>query len=332
MRRLPIGIQANGIRHRADDPPPDPTTAFSMVRDCGLFDYVEKTPSDEEFSAFAAASDKTGVPIRCGGWYYSLGRDEPLLERHLRQAQRLGTKLHNVQVLTNDATGRPATDQVVADFFRQAAEWGDQVGVEVAFEVHVNMWSEDFRRVSQVARLVENAGSPFRLTLDHSHVIFKIDNPDEQDRSGIRSDVESGRLELDPFKPENVIGYWIASNWVAHAHARPVIPNNPRNWGYKDADGNPGRGIQYPFTQPAPGDFDGEWHGDRLEPWKEVTRQLFRWHAENGDSPLGQVTTEYIPAPDYGAGCRYSLFDQSQACAAWLRQEWEAAAAGDSGD
>lgn len=332
MKHLPIGIQANGIRHRADDPPPNPMTAFSMVRDCGLFDYVEKTPSDEEFSIFAAASERTGVPIRCGGWYYTLKRDEFLLKRHLRRAHALGTRIHNVQILTNDATGKPITDQEVADFYQHAAEWGDRIGVDIALEVHVNMWSEDFRRVPRVARLVEDAGLPFRLTLDHSHVIFKMDHPDEQERSGIREDVESGRLELDPFKANNVTGLWVASNWVAHAHARPVIPNNPRNWGYTDEAGNPGRGIQYPFTQPASGEFDGEWLGDRLEPWKEVVRQLLRWHAETVDSPLGQVTTEYIPAPDYGAGCRYSLFGQSQACAAWLRQQWDAAvvAAGNS--
>jgi hypothetical protein len=332
MRSLPIGIQANGIRDRADDPSPDPMTALTMVRDCGLFDYVEKTPSDEEFAAFATASEKTGVPIRCGGWYYTLKRDEPLLQKHLHQAETLGTKLQNVQVLTHDATGRPISDQEVADFYQRAAEWGDRAGVKIAFEVHVNMWSEDFRRVSRVARLVEDAGLAFRLTLDHSHVIFKIDHPDEQERGGIREDVESGRLELDPFKPESVTQHWIASNWVAHAHARPVIPNNPRNWGYADQDGNPGRGIQYPIKEPGPGEFDEDWRGDRLEPWKEVVRQLFRWHTQNADSPLGQVTTEYIPSPDYGAGCRYSLFDQSQACASWLRQQWEAAVAGQSGD
>src|SRR5690606_19221491 len=94
-----------------------------------------------------------------------------------------------------------------------------------------------------------------------------------------------------------------------------------------DDDGRPGRGVQYPFVRPPPDQFDGPWHGDRLEPWKEVVRQLFRWHWRHPDSPLGQISTEFIPNPDYGGGCRYSLFEQSVACALWLRECWAAAAA-----
>ena len=61
------------------------------------------------------------------------------------------------------------------------------------------MWSEDFRRVTKVGDAVEARGVPFRMTLDHSHVIFKIDNPGEQEVLGMRSAVESGEIVLDPF-------------------------------------------------------------------------------------------------------------------------------------
>ena len=46
--------------------------------------------------------------------------------------------------------------------------------------------SEDFLRVSKVGKLVEEKGIEFNLTLDHSHVIFKIDNPKEQKIFNIR--------------------------------------------------------------------------------------------------------------------------------------------------
>ena len=40
---------------------------------------------------------------------------------------------------------------------------------------------EHFGRVEKVARLVEARGARFNMTLDHSHVIFKIDNPEQQE-------------------------------------------------------------------------------------------------------------------------------------------------------
>ena len=108
-----------------------------------------------------------------------------------------------------------------------------------------------------------------------------------------------------------------------HAHARAAIPNNPKNTAAKHPDGSFGRGVQYPFFEPEPGQYVADWNESRLEPWKEVVRQLFRYHADHDDSPLGQISTEFIPGPDYGAGHGYSIFDQSQACARWLRETWQ---------
>ena len=39
-----------------------------------------------------------------------------------------------------------------------AHELGEKLGVEPCFEVHINMWSEDFRRIVPVARMVEAKG------------------------------------------------------------------------------------------------------------------------------------------------------------------------------
>ena len=218
------------------------------------------------------------------------------------------------------------TDDEVTAIYLQAAEWGEACGCVPTFEVHINMWSEDFRRVSRVADAVEARGVPFRMTLDHSHVIFKIDNPDEQEVFDIKSAVASGELVLDPFAQKSVCKEWIDRGFVHHAHARAAVPNNPKNTRAEHPDGKPGRGVQYPFIEPNEGEYVAPWEEARLEPWKEVVRQLFAYHASNAESPLGQISTEFIPGPDYGAGHGYSIFENSVACAKWLRQTWNEAA------
>lgn len=324
-KTLLFGIQTNGIRHTEADGMPDIDTRFAMVKEAGVFDYVDKTPDPHEIEAFAAASAKYDIPVRGSGWFYTIGRDEDLLAANLRTANRLGSTVHNIQVLARRNDGQLASNRDVVDFYERALELGNALGVMPCLEVHVNMWSEDFRRVTPVGRMAEERGLPFRMTLDHSHVIFKMDNPREQEVFNIAPDVASGALVLDPFQEGNVCSEWIGHNWVGHCHARAAIPNNPLNTEARDENGNPGRGIQYPFVQPGPGEYHAPWSEDALKPWKEVMRCLFRHHALDDDSPLGQVSTEFIPNLDYGQGCRYSLFEQSIACVEWMRKEWQQA-------
>ncbi|MCC6197880.1 MAG: hypothetical protein IT518_25795 [Burkholderiales bacterium] len=321
--QLPIGVVGSGVAHRWDDAN-DIETRFRMVREAGVFDYYDRSPLPGEVDAYLRGSAATGIPIRAGGFYYALGRDEPLFEWHLRVAAICGAKVHNVQVMANDANGRPVTDDEVVAFYLRAAEAGERHGVTPCFEVHVNMWSEHFGRVAKVGREVERRGVEFNITLDHSHVIFKIDNPREQEVQGMRADVEAGSLILDPYRPGNVVDEWIVANWVRHAHARATIPANPVNVWARHPDGSYGRGIQYPFVRPAPGEWHGDWDEAKLEPWKEVVRKLMRHHATCAESRLGQISTEFIPPPDYGGGAKYSIFAQNIACARWLRATWEA--------
>ncbi|MEM7405703.1 MAG: hypothetical protein AAF458_10450 [Pseudomonadota bacterium] len=319
---LLFGIQTNGIKHTHADPMPDIDTRFRMAKEAGVFDYVDKTPAPDEIDAFIAARDKYGLPVRGSGWFYTLGRDESLLDHNLELAQRLGSLVHNVQVLVRHADGHLVSNQEVADFYQHAFETGERYGVKPCFEVHVNMWSEDFRRVAEVAALVESRGLPFRMTLDHSHVIFKIDHEEEQAVMDIRDAVRSGELVLDPFRDGSVCRQWIDSGWIHHCHARSAVPCNPRNVEATDPEGKHGRGIQYPFKQPGPGEYHAAWDERRLEPWKEVVRQLLAYHARDPDAHLGQISTEFIPNFDYGEGCRYSLFEQAIACVEWMRAEW----------
>jgi hypothetical protein len=71
------------------------------------------------------------------------------------------------------------------------------------------MWSEHFGRVAEVATAAEARGVKYNMTLDHSHVIFKIDNPKEQAVQGLDADIASGRVVLDPYQTGNVCQRWI---------------------------------------------------------------------------------------------------------------------------
>jgi len=245
------------------------------------------------------------------------------------------------------------TDDEVVDAYIHAAELGDRYGCLPCFEVHVNMWSEDFPRVARVGRLVEARGVEFNMTLDHSHVVFKIDNPDEQQIFDTSKKIAAGDLILDPFTKGNVIAEWIEAGWIRHCHARAAIPNNPKNINGRHPDGSVGRGneanpaprdgvsgltsicapraagnvpreIQYPFKKPSEGAYHALWHEDFLEPWKEGIRLLVRHHVNDPKGKLGQISTEFIPNTDYGEGCGYSLFEQAIACVEWMRETWAA--------
>ena len=133
---LLFGIQTNGIKHTRADPMPDIDTRFRMVKEAGIFDYVDKTPATEEIDQFLAARDKYDLPIRGSGWFYALGRDEGLLETNLQLGARLGSVVHNVQVLMHHADGHLVRDDEVVSFYRQAHEWGEKYGVTPCFEVH----------------------------------------------------------------------------------------------------------------------------------------------------------------------------------------------------
>ncbi len=325
-KQLQIGITEKGVCHTQGEEEFGLDTRFRMVSESGVYDYMDKTPPSANLvDAYRAASKKYNLPIRAGGWFYVLGRDEALLRQNLKIGAQLGSRAHNTQVMMHHADGHLISDQEVADFYLQASEWGEQTGCLPTFEVHVNMWSEHYGRISRVADLVEARGGTFRMTLDHSHVIFKIDNPREQEVLNMRPEVESGDLILDPFQAGNVCDEWINRGFVWHCHARAAVPNNPKNiWG-RHEDGSVGRGIQYPFIQPAAGEYHTDWQEHRLEPWKQVMRQLLAYHATHPDSPLGQISTEFIPAPDYGMGNKYSIFEHSVACARWIRESWQQA-------
>ena len=321
---LKIGCTASGVAHHDTDIP-DISTKVQMARDAGVFDYIDRSPPDDEFRALMKASEQYDLPVLSGGWFYTLGRDDALFERNIHKARLLGSSVHNVQVMTHHVDGHVVSNEEVADFYAYAHELGLRHGVVPCFEVHVNMWSEHFGRVEQVAALVQQRGLPFHMTLDHSHVIFKMNNPAEQEVQGMKADLDAGRVVLDPTKPGSVTSKWIDGNFVRLAHARAAVPANPVNTWAKHPNGSYGRGIQYPFMRPSEGEYLTDWDESLLAPWKKVVRDLLAHHASHPESLLGHISCEHIVAVDYGAGHHYSTFENNVACARWLRSEWKAA-------
>jgi hypothetical protein len=142
--------------------------------------------------------------------------------------------------------------------------------------------------------------------------------------SGIRADVESGRLVIDPYEDGNIIDDWIRQNTVTWLQVRPVSPNGPRNPGELKEGGHWGRACQYPFKRPRPGEWFHPWHAYRVEPCKEVVRRVLRHHLSNPKSSrLRWITTDMIDMADYGGGVNYSLIEQNIAIAEWIRKTYD---------
>lgn len=314
-----LGCTYNFLQLDIDVPP---LRRFEMVRDTGVFDYINWLPRSDQLGDCVAASEKTGIPMITGNYIHQLGRNDSMLAESMRNAARAGVKMVNVMLGTFAADGHELTDAEIVDAFLRIAEAGDAIGVALSFELHVDCWSEKYKRVVPIVEAVKARGVPFHLTIDYSHVIFKIGNPEQQAISDVREDVEAGRIVLDPFEPQSLCAEWLALDVVDFAQFRPVAPNNPRNVWAKNPDGSLPRGIMYPFVKPGPGEWHSPWHAYKLEACKEAFRTILRYHLSHARSPLKYVITEMIAQPDYGMNAKFSLIDQNAACGRWIRDTW----------
>ena len=94
----------------------------------------------------------------------------------------------------------------------------------------------------------EHAGDSQR----HSDATLTIGNDEELDISGIREDVASGRLVVDPFERGNLVEQWLAMGIVRWMQVRSVAPNGPRNiWAPHDPD-KPVAALPRFFSRPIP--------------------------------------------------------------------------------
>lgn len=299
-----------------------PLRRFELLRETGAFDYMHWLPSPSQLAACVAAAERTGLPMLTGNYIHRLGRDDAMLAETMRNAARAGLSLVNVMLETYAADGHELTDAEIVETFVRTAEAGHALGVGLSFELHVDCWSEKYKRVTPVAKAVEARGIPFRLTIDYSHVIFKIENPKQLELSGVREDVEAGRVVLDPYEAGNLCSEWLALDVVEFAQFRPVVPNNPRNVWATNPDGSLPRGIMYPFVKPQAGEWHSPWYAYKLEACKEALRTILRYHLTHDTSPLKYIITEMIPQPDYGMNAKFSILEQSAASARWIRDTW----------
>jgi len=331
------GAQASSMQHPISLEEVSIDEQFRLVSESGAFDYFDRIPSRENIHEYRQAIEKYDLPVHSASWFYRLGEDDHLIAENLKIAGEIGADMHNIMIFTHHARGHVVTDQELIDCYLRCYDDGMKLGVEPSFELHVNMWSEDFRRVTPLAQAIQNKGVPFNYTLDYSHVNFKINNPEEQDISGIREDVEQGRLILDPFEPNNLCDEWLELGIVRWLQVRSAAPNGPKNiWSkaepgvsvagmpeLKEGD-DPivGRGIMYPFIKPKPGEWHSPWSACMLEPTKEVVRKALRYHKDDPKKRLKYITTEMINLPDYGHNAKFSLIDQNTAIAKYVREEW----------
>jgi len=225
-------------------------------------------------------------------------------------------------VLHRHALGHIVTDDELVDLYLRATEVGTRYNIQIGYEVHIQMWSEDFRRVSKVGRLIMARGVPFKFIMDYSHCLCKIGNVEEQYMSGIREDVRLGRITIDPFEKGNLVDEWLNLNMVWWQQNRPAVPNNPKNMWFRDEAGKMGRGVQYPFLKPHHGEWYEEWQAYLLEPTKEVIRKTLRYHLTHDASPLELMTVDYINLPDYGQGVMYDMFENCIAVGRYIRETY----------
>ncbi|WP_172330136.1 xylose isomerase [Mangrovicoccus sp. HB161399] len=341
---LPVGCNGRGAQASSPARPvsfaEQPLAEqFAMVAEAGVFDFFDRLPMEGEVDTFRALSAANALPAFTASGVYALGPGYlPALRANMARAAAAGAKFHNMMVFAWHTGGRWVTDDEVIRAWAEAWEAGEAAGIEPCFELHVNMWSEDPRRVAVAARAADRMGIPFNLTLDYSHMLFKMGDAEELDISGIRDDVETGRVVLDPYLPGNLVDEWLEMGIVRWFQLRAVAPAGPRNlWSTHDSgngaagvpddphqrarEGRPGRAILYPFAQPAPGEWHSPWEAWRLEPCKHVARKVLRHHAETPGSRLAVITTEMINLTDYGDGAKFSLIGQNAAIAAFLRAE-----------
>lgn len=326
-----LGCNGRGVVH-IEGTPITVDEQFRLLKSAGVFDHFDRMPQPGQEREYIDAANRHGIPIRTGLWWYTAGRDEALLEKNLRISKEGGAEFHDIMLHIRHASGHVVTDDDIVRFYLHAHELGERIGIEIGFENHIYMWSEDPRRVTPIARMVQAHGVPFKYVLDHSHVLIKVDNLEEQDIIGIRRAVESGELIIDPYESGNVIDEWISMNMIHWLQVRPVSPNGPKNiWAIKDNNsydgGSYGRPCQYPFVKPRPGEWHSQWHAYRVEPCKEVVRSVMRHHRDHPDSSLRYLTTDMIDMADYGENAKYSLFEQNVAIAQWLRKTWDEVAA-----
>ncbi|WP_201746286.1 hypothetical protein [Veronia nyctiphanis] len=176
MDGISLGCNGSGLMHTIELQLDD---QFRLIRDSGVFDHFDRIPQPVLEREYVEASNRFGIPLTTGLWTYQIGRDEKLVEHNLPWAKKAGAQCHNLMILTHHAEGHVVTDDEVVEFYMRAFEVSERLGITISIEVHIYMFTEDFRRISPVAEKVRAMGVPFNFVLDHSHILLKMESPEE---------------------------------------------------------------------------------------------------------------------------------------------------------
>lgn len=315
-KALRVGINIDGAMHD------DGQRALSLNQQVELikddFDYFEKTlHAGENLDDWLRAGERHDVPLGVLGGIFDPVQDLERAKSCVELARQAAVNVINCQVRPPATRGAQEIEAIGA-FCLALFEHGEG-RVQVCLEPHVDMWLEQFDRVEPLAQWMHARGAKLQLTIDHSHLIYRVDNPVELHAAGIESQ-EEGRRLLMPDSSSAYYRRWLDDGLIRHAHARCVQINAPANAQCERAPGVPGRGIQYPLVLPSQPDSVQGWDAARCTPWKTAVTDLLRWRHRRGPDALNTVSCEFIPYPDYGGGQRYSIIEQNRACAAWLRE------------
>ncbi|MBI6975434.1 MULTISPECIES: TIM barrel protein [Pseudomonas] len=323
-----LGIQASSVERPVSLVELPILEQFKLVKEAQVWDFIDRIPNNrQELDEYIKGSQLYDLPVLSGSGCYTLGLDEALIRENLDLTVEVGGKYHNFMVWAKHKDGHYVTNEEVVACYLDAYEYATKSGVIITFENHVDMWSEDYRRVLEVADMVEARGVPFNMAMDYSHCIFKIENEVEHAVSQMRGDNEAIAM-LDPFNSDSYADQWLSRNLVHWAQMRPAAPNGPLNWwgfetGPWDAKGidRPGRSIQYPFERPAKGEWHTDmWHAHKLACTKEVTRKVIDAYLQSDDTSLSLMTIDNINLNAYGLGWKYNMFADSCAYANFVRE------------
>lgn len=335
-KMFPLGCAGLGIQKSSRTQPvslnePTIIEQFEILKEAEIWDFLDRIPLENaQIDSYIKGSQKTNIPIYSGCGLYVLGKDEELFKQNIQISAAVGAKYHNMMVWAKHADGHYITNQEVADAYVKFYAYAQNYGVNITFENHVDMWSEDYRRVIQVADIVESEGVPFEFAMDYSHCIFKIENDIELAVSQMKEDKDAIR-KLDPFNSDSYADDWLNRNLITWSQVRPAVPNNPVNWwafetGPYEGLGNnrPGRGIQYPFNQPDKDEWHTDfWHAYKLAPSKEVIRKVIDSYICKPDSKIKIMTVDNINLESYGLNWKYNMFQDSCSVAKYIRELYE---------
>ena len=252
---------------------PMPLERFEAVRDAGVFDYINWVPSPDVLSACVAAAEKTGIPMTTGNYIHTLGRNDAMMVETMNNAARAGVELVNVMLQMHHADGHELTDDEIVGAFLTMAEAGEKVEVAVGLRGPRRLLDREVQTRDADREAGRCAsGVRFRLTVDYSHVIFKIENPEQQEISGVREDVEAGRVILDPFETGNLLRRMARARGRRLRAVPPGRAEQPAQRVGQERRRLAAARHHVPDGEPAPGEWHAPWHAYKLEACKEGLR------------------------------------------------------------